>query len=93
MTRLSWEKTFALFCKPDCENMGSAGWMVAPSNVKIFIESCIRSARADMKQEILEALPKLLDAPDNPLAQYAEREKMGWNSALREARKNIEKLT
>src|SRR3990167_5652682 len=47
-----------------------------------LVESLLLSQRQEIVK-ILEGMKK--ETPDNPIEQWAEREKMGWNSAISEA--------
>lgn len=41
-----WEEQFKKFVKPGSENMGSAGWRVAPSTVKLWIKGLLAKTKA-----------------------------------------------
>lgn len=61
-----WHEQFDLMVKDKTENLGSAGWRVAPSTVYILIQEiearATRRAKADMAREIEEANIRALQA-------------------------------
>mgnify|MGYP001603713169 CR=1 FL=1 len=80
-----WEELFEIFTKGD-NNLGSSGWMVAPSTVKQFIREILARAVRDNNEKIrerIEGMKKLL-AVGPEANKQVNWKKMGFNQAIDE---------
>ena len=59
-------------------------------NVEINLKQALTQTRQEAFEEALELVGKDYDTPDNPWAQFAEREKMGYNQAKAELREALQ---